>query len=69
MNYEPERTGTGCPTMAEVRDAHFRAVLADVRGDKAAAARLLGVSLKTVYNWSKRLERQAKPKEGSDADA
>jgi DNA-binding NtrC family response regulator len=36
------------PTLAELEDRYIRRVLEDTRGDKAAAARILGVSVRTL---------------------
>jgi len=38
------------PTLAEVEKAHLDRALEKAGGNKAQAAKLLGVSIKTVYN-------------------
>lgn len=44
------------PTLREVETAYIVNVLAACGGSKSAAARALGVSVKTVYNKVRRIE-------------
>jgi transcriptional regulator with PAS, ATPase and Fis domain len=41
-------TGTLRPSLAELEDSYIRRVLEEAGGDKAAAARILGVSIRTL---------------------
>lgn len=41
---------TGYPTMKQVEKEYFLAVLHSVNGNKAKAAKILGISVKSVYN-------------------
>src|SRR6266540_354858 len=47
------RSGGVRPTLAELQDEYVQRVLQDTRGDKQAAARILGVSVRTLRRWSK----------------
>ncbi|GAB4157604.1 MAG: sigma-54 dependent transcriptional regulator [Planctomycetota bacterium] len=49
---EPEE---GWPTLKDLQYRHVRAVLDHVRGNRAQAARILGISERNVYRWIKRL--------------
>jgi len=42
------------PTLAELQADYVERVLAETRGDRRAAARILGVSLRTLQRWVKR---------------
>ena len=46
------------PTLAEVESAYVRAVLVESRGNKALAARTLGISRKNLYERLRRMERE-----------
>jgi len=46
------------PTLAEVRKRHILATLAVCNGSKTQTAKLLGISIKTVYNFLTDLEDQ-----------
>ncbi len=50
------------PTLAELEDEYIREVLADSRGNKSEAARVLGISRKNLY------ERLARQKTGGGGD-
>jgi two-component system response regulator AtoC len=41
------------PTLAELQDRYVQQVLAEAGGDRAAAARILGVSVRTLQRWAK----------------
>jgi len=41
---------TGFPTMKQVEKEYFLAVFHSVNGNKAKAAKILGISVKSVYN-------------------
>ncbi len=47
------RSGGVRPTLAELQDEYVQRVLQDTRGDKQAAARILGVSVRTLRRWFK----------------
>jgi DNA-binding NtrC family response regulator len=49
IEFAPEATGMGLrPTLAELEERYIRRVLEETRGDKVAAARILGVSVRTL---------------------
>ena len=41
-------------TLAEVKTEHIERVLAEVNGNKTAAARILGVDRRTMYRYCKK---------------
>jgi transcriptional regulator with PAS, ATPase and Fis domain len=41
------------PTLAELQARYVEEVLGEVQGDRRAAARVLGVSLRTLQRWAK----------------
>lgn len=43
-----------CPTLEELEDYYIRKVLKSVNGDKQEAAKILGISVRTLYRWEKR---------------
>jgi DNA-binding NtrC family response regulator len=49
------------PTLAELEDEYIREVLAETRGNKSEAARVLGISRKNLYE---RLARQGEGGKG-----
>ncbi|HEY7540704.1 MAG TPA: sigma-54 dependent transcriptional regulator [Methylomirabilota bacterium] len=49
IEFTPETPGIGVrPTLAELEDGYISRVLAETRGDKVAAARILGISVRTL---------------------
>jgi len=52
------------PTLRELEEQHLRRVLREVGGNKAEAARRLGISRRTLYNRLRRLEGQPEPGPG-----
>ncbi len=49
IEFAPEATGMGVrPTLAELEESYIRRVLEETKGDKVAAARILGVSVRTL---------------------
>lgn len=52
------------PTLDEAIRSHVLAALTRTGGNKQQAAKLLGVSLKTVYNHLNRMESQGCPAPG-----
>jgi DNA-binding NtrC family response regulator len=46
------------PTLLEVEDDYIRETLAAVKGNKAEAARILGISRKNLYERLARMEKQ-----------
>jgi transcriptional regulator with PAS, ATPase and Fis domain len=50
---EPQASRTR-PTLAELQADYVERVMAETRGDRRAAARILGVSLRTLQRWVKR---------------
>jgi DNA-binding NtrC family response regulator len=49
IEFAPEAAGVGVrPTLAELEERYIRRVLEETRGDKVAAARILGVSVRTL---------------------
>jgi DNA-binding NtrC family response regulator len=49
IEFAPEAAGLGVrPTLAELEERYIRRVLEETKGDKAAAARILGVSIRTL---------------------
>jgi transposase len=49
------------PPLRDVVDAHYRDALRRAGGRMAVAAAMLGVSLKTVYNWRDRAKWEPDP--------
>ena len=54
--------GTGLMTLEEVQSRHFEYILKLVEGNKARAAKILGVSRATIYDMLARRTRQVDPK-------
>jgi transcriptional regulator with PAS, ATPase and Fis domain len=49
IEFAPEAPGMGVrPTLAELEESYIRRVLAETKGDKVAAARILGISVRTL---------------------
>jgi DNA-binding NtrC family response regulator len=54
--------GTGLMTLEEVQSRHIEYILKLVEGNKARAAKILGVSRATIYDMLARRTRQVDPK-------
>ena len=59
--------GTGFMTLEEVQSRHFEYILKLVEGNKARAAKILGVSRATIYDMLARRIRQVDPEKNQSA--
>jgi DNA-binding NtrC family response regulator len=65
IEFAPEATGLGVrPTLAELEESYIRRVLEETKADKVAAARILGISVRTLQ---RRFQGESEPPFGPPA--